>query len=88
MDRLDTIVWMDTNDPREGDWRMRSPADVLSAFALGNVAARPAAAPLVRPNPAETRGSGTVDAGTIDAGTANAGTANAGSERGHTERGY
>ena len=32
MARLSVIVWMDTIDPREGDWRMRSPADVLAAF--------------------------------------------------------
>jgi hypothetical protein len=32
MDRLNVIVWMDTIDPREGDWRMRSPANVLAAF--------------------------------------------------------
>jgi hypothetical protein len=32
MDRLNVIVWMDTIDPREGDWRIRSSADVLAAF--------------------------------------------------------
>jgi hypothetical protein len=32
MRRLRAIVWMDTIDPREGDWRMRSPSDVLAAF--------------------------------------------------------
>jgi hypothetical protein len=32
MDRLNVIVWMDTIDPREGDWRIRSPQDVLAAF--------------------------------------------------------
>jgi hypothetical protein len=32
MRRLRTIVWMDTVDDDEGDWRMRSPVDVTSAF--------------------------------------------------------
>ena len=34
MDRLQAIVWMDTIDAFEGDWRMRNPHDVLAAFGL------------------------------------------------------
>jgi hypothetical protein len=32
MRRLRALVWMDTIDPEEGDWRIRSPADVAAAF--------------------------------------------------------
>ena len=32
MGRLRAIVWMDTFEPDEGDWRIRSPANVAAAF--------------------------------------------------------
>lgn len=32
MRRLRALVWMDTIDPEAGDWRIRSPANVMAAF--------------------------------------------------------
>jgi len=32
MRRLRALVWMDAIDPQEGDWRIRSPANVAAAF--------------------------------------------------------
>ena len=43
MRRLRTIVWMDTLDPHEGDWRVRSPASVASAFRPARLRASAAA---------------------------------------------
>jgi hypothetical protein len=54
MNRLSAIVWMDTIDAREGDWRMRSPADVLAAFGPDDDSA--AAAASLRPNARVRRG--------------------------------
>jgi hypothetical protein len=34
MRRLRAVVWMDTIDPLEGDWRMRYPAGTLDAFRM------------------------------------------------------
>lgn len=44
MRRLRAIVWMDTIDAREGDWRVRSPIDVAAAFRPDAWTATPASA--------------------------------------------
>ena len=48
MRRLRTIVWMDTVDADEGDWRVRSPAHVAAAFHPRRLSARAASVPSLR----------------------------------------